>query len=67
MTKNFFKIRESLDMNQSEFARELGVAQSHISRIENGSKKMSLKLIIRLKRILAKKRGIVLDLNDFLS
>lgn len=46
------KERLTKKINQSELANELGIPQSHLSKIENGKGNPSLSLIIGLTRLL---------------
>ena len=46
MNKNQFRAnRETLDLNQIELAKELGISNVYISQIENGHKKPSRRVI----------------------
>ena len=46
------RIRElrGFDMTQVEFARRIGVAQSHLSALERGEKEPCAKLLFRISR-----------------
>lgn len=65
MINKCLKIRDDLQMSQRELARELGVTQAHICRLEKGKRKISASIALKFKS-LAKKKGIDLDLNKFM-
>jgi transcriptional regulator with XRE-family HTH domain len=50
------RVRElrGFDMNQSELAERLGIAQSHISAIEHGQKEFSVTILLRIATLYGK-------------
>ena len=48
---NIKKLRNTLNLTQSEFSMLLGVKQSYISRIENGEKIPNVKLIMKIANV----------------
>jgi DNA-binding XRE family transcriptional regulator len=49
------------DTNQVEFARSIGVAQSHISAVERGEKELGALPLLRIARHYGKTVGVALD------
>lgn len=41
-------MREKAGMNQSQLAKKIGISQSHLSEIENGTKNPSIKVLEKL-------------------
>lgn len=48
LVKAFLEARKNADMTQSELAKASGVAQSDISKLENGNSNPTLKMLWRL-------------------
>lgn len=44
--------RRKLGMTQGELAKKVGVDRTHINKIENGKKQMSMKLVVRIAKAL---------------
>ena len=40
------------DISQSKLAKQIGVSQSHLCNVENGRLSQSLRLLLRLRRLL---------------
>jgi len=55
ITSELFKyVRDKKNLNQAQFAKRLGINQSTVSRIENGTQKPRHNLIKRLNSISGK-------------
>ena len=48
LVKAFLEARKNADMTQSELAKASGVAQSDISKLENGNNNTTVKMLWRL-------------------
>jgi transcriptional regulator with XRE-family HTH domain len=53
-------LRRKLQIKQSEVAKEIGINQSTLSRIENGESFLTVEQLIKFARFLKIKPGIVL-------
>jgi transcriptional regulator with XRE-family HTH domain len=53
--------RVELDLNQTDFAREIGATQKSISRYEAGVSLPSLETLIKIAKALKKPSGYFLD------
>ena len=63
-SKLFF-IREKLKLEQKHLAKLLGICPSYISTMENNHRKISLKILKRLKEV-CKDNNIKFKWDDFL-
>lgn len=52
MRTKLVKLREGRGFTQQTFSEAVGISRSHYSQIETGEKEPSLKVSIRIKRIL---------------
>lgn len=52
MNNNITKLREKKGITQAELARRLEVSTPFINRVENGKKKCSVKMALRISEIL---------------
>ena len=52
MRTKLVKLREGYGFTQETFSREIGVSRSHYSQIETGEKDPSLKIGLKIKRVL---------------
>lgn len=50
------RIRElrGFDMTQEDFARRIGVSQSHLSAMERGEKEIGAEILLRISRVFGK-------------
>ena len=57
--------RKERGISRSEFGLKLGVSTSHISQIEQGSRKMSIDLLFRLMNVLNLDANTLLGVSNF--
>jgi len=60
------RLRElrGFDMNQAEFARDLGISQAQLSRYEKGKSEMGAEVLLRISRKFGKSMEWVLTGED---
>ena len=54
---NIRLLRGAGQFNQQQFAERIGISQTHLSNIEHNNVQVSLKLLVRSRRILLPIRG----------
>lgn len=59
--KNIKMARVEADLNQTELAHRIGVKQKSISRYETGASLPTIKTLMKISKVLAKKSGFFLD------
>lgn len=64
LAKRIMGLRESLNMNQSEFARRTGMVQSYVWHIERGTKEPSLTVLARVAAALGLKLSELVSVCD---
>lgn len=58
-------LREKKDWSQTRLAKEMGISKSTMSKIENGTRKVSSEELIKLARIFEVTTDYLLGLNDY--
>ncbi|MGM0167113.1 hypothetical protein IGI39_002093 [Enterococcus sp. AZ135] len=58
-TNEIKRLRQRLKLSQQYFADSLGISRSHLSKVENGKKRMSLELVSNLKKTFHLDGGIL--------
>lgn len=57
------KLRKRNDFTQEEFAEELGISRMTVSRIENGTTSLNMKILSKMSQVLQVSENEILNSN----
>lgn len=58
-------LREKKDWSQTKLAQKMGISKSTMSKIENGSRKLTAEELIKLSKVFDVTSDYILGLNDY--